>query len=120
MADETEGTKKPKTETVGKLPKKVATTLEGWGHYLKTVEELSKARKASEEAKDKIREVLLAKLEGQKLKDGTKITDEHDLDFSVDNEGTVNIFINLEKGKGRARSKDLSDLFSGKPNPRAA
>jgi hypothetical protein len=114
MAEDLEA-KKPKTEVVGTLTEEAASALKGWDKYKKSAEDLTKARAASEKAKNEIRNVLLKTLERAKktLNDGTRITEDTDVDFTVQDDRSVRVFVNLDKGKGRARSKDLSTLFSG-------
>jgi glutathionylspermidine synthase len=108
MADEQEA-KKAKTRSIGSLPPEKIKKIEGWSAYVATASALTKAREASEDAKDKIREALrpvaVAALRAQK-----KVL-EGDIDFTVEKDGTVKIFENLQT-KGRTKSTDLSEFFS--------
>jgi hypothetical protein len=101
MADEkTEA----KTKAIGKLPAKIAATLEGWKEYEASAKALSEARKKSEVAKDKIRDMLAEKLNGQ-------VPDNATLDFVVESDGTVRVFALLNKEK-TSRGNDLSEMFA--------
>jgi hypothetical protein len=96
--------KEAKTKAIGKLPSKVAATLPGWKEYEASAKALSDARKVSETAKDKMRDVLKEKLNGQMPENST-------LDFVVENDGTVRVFALLNKERSN-RANDLTDLFS--------
>src|SRR5262245_8911496 len=106
MADDTP--KGQKTRAIGTLPASKAKELKGWAKYDATAKALSKARTESEEAKDAIRAALVP-IATAALK-ARKQTLEGELDFTVEKDGTVRIFENLER-KGRVRASDLSEFL---------
>ena len=105
MADDKTIEKIPDRKKVGDLPKTKVEKLEGWSDYKDTIQPLTDARKASEDAKDDIRSVLRSRL----VKAG-RLKQEDVVDFTVEKDGSISIFHVLKK-KERTKSEDLSGIF---------
>lgn len=102
MAEEQEG-KKPQTEVIGYLSLEEAQKVPGWKAYMEKAEELTKARRASEAAKNSVR---------KDIKEDLRL--EGEIDFTVEGE-RVRVFKVLHRKRGRARAQSLSLSFQRRP-----
>jgi hypothetical protein len=114
MADEQDQTlpekDTPKSVTIGIVDAKAVAKIPGWTEYKAASNRLTEARKESEAKKTGIRDHFLLKLKGKTASNGTKITGESNIDFTVELDGSVRVTLTLEKKK-RGKSEDLSGLF---------
>ena len=97
MADED---RTAKTETIGSIALE-GIKLEGWKDYHAKADAFSKAKAAAQEAKEKMRGTLKAKLVQQ-----NKIEKDDEIDFTVD-DTRLTVYKVLAKKEGRKRGAEL-------------
>lgn len=93
-------TDSPKTKSLGSITADKAKKIAGWADYERSAKALMEARKTSQAAKLKVKEALKRSLK-----------ETGDLDFTVETNGTVRVFLNLVERKRQTRTSgpDLSD-----------
>jgi hypothetical protein len=92
----------PKTKTLGTIEATKAKKIAGFADYAKSATALAEARRATTAAKAKVKDAIKKSLK----EDG-------DIDFTVETNGTVRVFLNLIEKKVRTSQAgpDLSEKF---------
>ncbi|HYJ87168.1 MAG TPA: hypothetical protein VEW46_13995 [Pyrinomonadaceae bacterium] len=94
----------PKTKSVGVIKTDKLAKVAVWKDYAKAAQDAAAARQAQQDAKSKLKEYLVTKLD---------VAEKDALDFTVEG-STVRVFINLVEKNPRKVSNaglDLSDKF---------